>query len=59
VAGAGTHSEAPIVRTGFNTAQETQWYSMTLGLVMIVAILLLGLIVNLIGGLFKRERQRE
>jgi len=32
---------------------------MTLGLVMIVAILLLGLIVNLIGGLFKRERQRE
>jgi uncharacterized protein YgiM (DUF1202 family) len=59
VAGAGTHSEAPLVRTGFNTAQETHWYSMTLGLVMIVAILLVGLLINLVGGLFKRERQRE
>jgi uncharacterized protein YraI len=59
VAGAGTHSEAPLVRSGFNTAQETHWYSMTLGLVMIVAILLVGLLINLVGGLFKRERQRE
>jgi hypothetical protein len=59
VAGAGTHSEAPIVRSVFNTAQETHWYSITLGLVMIIAILLVGLLVNLVGGLFRRERERE